>query len=270
MQDGSNRSPVVSSAFINSMAQSKRAIHDSVSKIRKQVPGNILATAGSACVLEWPWEIDHASSLDREDKIFLACSSQVVSKSELNSSNVCTANFLSLGWGGKKTSCLNHIQLQEVQLNKDISLILIPVELLHKQRVFSRFRKNEFLSDRPQLCSKSRPDNNCKLYCHVVREIGPGDTFDLQCYLLKVDENGSYYLQVHGNKAELKSLKEFDRYEYPVGSVILNDRSEVVGFLAFGEKDEVLPLFIFPEDQQGKLVLSSFWSRLTYFYYQVT
>ena len=85
-----------------------------------------------------------------------------------------------------------------------------------------------------------------------------------------MDENGSYYLQVHGNKAELKSLKEFDRYEYPVGSVILNDRSEVVGFLAFGEKDEVLPLFIFPEDQQGKLVLSSFWSRLTYFYYQVT
>lgn len=233
------------------MAQSKRAIHDSVSNIRKQVPGNIFATAGSACVLEWPWKIDHASSLDREDKIFLACSSQVVSKSELNSSNVCTANFLSLGWGGKKTSCLNHIQLQEVQLNKDISLILIPVELLHKQRRLSWLRKNEFLSDRPQPCSKSRPDNNCKLYCHVVREIGPGDTFDLQCYLLKVDENGSYYLQVHGNKAELKSLKDFDRYEYPVGSVILNDTSEVVGFLAFGEKDEILPLFIFPEDQQG-------------------
>ena len=99
----------------------------------------------------------------------------------------------------------------------------------------------------------------------------PGDTFDLQCYLLKVDENGSYYLQVHGNKAELKSLKDFDRYEYPVGSVILNDKSEVVGFLAFGEKDEILPLFIFPEDQQGKLmVLSSFRGRLTYFYYQVT
>ena len=249
------------------MAQSKRAIHDSVSKIRKQVPGNILATAGSACVLEWPWKIDHASSLDREDKIFLACSSQVVSKSELNSDNVCTAD-----WGRKKTFRLNNIQLEEVQLNKGISLILIPVELLHKQRVFSRLRKNEFLSDRPQLCSKSRPEKNCKLYCHVVRKMGlPGDTFDLQSYLLKVDENGSYYLQVHGNKAELKNLKDFDRYEYPVGSVILNDRSEVVGFLAFGKNDEVLPLFIFPEDQQGKLmVLSSFRGRLTYFYYQVT
>ena len=86
-----------------------------------------------------------------------------------------------------------------------------------------------------------------------------------------MDENGSYYLQVHGNKAELKNLQDFDRYEYPVGSVILNDRSEIVGFLAFGKKDEVLPLFIFPEDQQGKLmVLSSFRGRLTYFYYQVT
>lgn len=239
------------------MAQSKRAIHDSVSKIRKEVPGNTLATAGSACVLEWPWKMDQASSLDREDKIVLACSSQVVSKSELNSSNVCTANFLSLGRGRKKTSDsrLNHIQLKEVQLNKDISLILIPAELLHKQRRLSWLRKNEFLSDRPQLCSKSRPDYNCKLYCHVVREVGPRDTFDLQCYLLKMNENGSYYLQVHGNKAELKSLKDFDRYEYPIGSVILNDTSEVVGFLAFGEKDEVLPLFIFPEDQQGKLIV---------------
>ena len=248
--------------FINSMAQSKRRIDLSVCKIRKEVPGNLFATAGSACVLEWPGDI--ASSSETGGRAFLVTTSQVLSKGDLNSSVACTADFLSLKRGSIETFGLNNVPFCEKHLsdqNIGISLILIPTEALHKQKRLSSVRKNTFQSERSQLChsSKSRLEaadaKPEKLYCYVLCETAsPGDKFHLQSYLLGVDECGSYFLQFHGNKSKLRSLQDFhrsDRTENPIGSVILNNDAKVVGFLAFDEKDEILPLFL-PHDVKGK------------------
>ena len=238
------------------MAQSK-PIHHSVCKIRKQFPGNQLATAGSACILQWPWEIEEgqASQSHKKDQFFLVTTSQVVTTSELN--HACTADFLPLKWGNTQTFHLNNLPRHEVPITGEsngISLILIPTQSL-KQKIMSRLWKNKFQSDRAQHCNrgtdsasqapKADPD---RLFCYVVRE--KEDKFDLQCYSLEVDESGSYYLQVPGNMATLRTLQDFYRNEFPKGSVIVNKDGQVVGFLAFGEK-EILPMFLL-QNLQGK------------------
>ena len=243
------------------MAQSKRPVNLSVSKIRKEVPGNHLATAGSACVLEWPG--DRASS--SVDRTFLVTTSQVLSKRDLTSSAACTAEFLPLKSGNTEKFDLNNVPHYEKQLpdkNIGISLILIPTEELHKKKRFSRVRKNTFQSDRSQLCRSSKSEHEAanakleKLHCFVLCETASeGDKFFLQSYLLDVDECGSYFLQFHGNKSKLRALQDFhrsDRTESPIGSVILNNDAKVVGFLAYDEKDEIVPLFL-PHDMKGNI-----------------
>lgn len=258
------------------MAERKRAINLSVGRIRKEVPGNHLATAGSACLLEWPWNIEQthlqatASSSEIKTQTFLVATSQVVSRRDMNSSPVCKADFLPLKWGSTETFSLNKVPLNEVPIadhNNNITLILIPTEPLHKQRKMPWLWKNDLKSYRPQLCHRGSEsqlqaaDAKQSLYCFVVCETATkNDRFFLECYFLDVEESGSYFLQVHGNKAKLRTLEDFhrtDRTENPIGSVILNGNGNVVGFLAFGEKSEILPVFL-PRDLQGIFKITAY------------
>lgn len=251
------------------MAQNKRSIDLSVCKILKEQPGNHLATVGSACILECPWEIDphlqEAACSSEISHTFLMMTSQVVSKDDLNSSAACKAEFLPLKSGNTQTYTLNELPLHEVQLisgqNRDISLILISTKELHKQRRMSKYRSNQFQSDRAQRyrSRKSEPEatdsNLQKQYCYVMCEAG-SDKFTLQSYWLTTDQCGSYFLQFPGNKSvKLRTLADFrrsDRTESPIGSVILNSDGEVEGFLSFDESDMILPLFL-PNNLRGML-----------------
>lgn len=248
-----------------SMAQSNRNVQVSVGRIKKQVPGCHLETVGSACVVEFPgdYSANQAStSVSLKDQTFLVTTSQVIKKSELLSSKSCTADFSPVKWGGIQTFQLNSSSPDDVQEacipgEHEISLIYIPTEPFHKQKFFSRlFSKDNFQSNRSQLCyrgscqsgSQAFPGSKPEFYCYVLHGDKPGDKFDLRCYALEVDQSRSYYLQVLGNKAKLRRLEDFSRHEYPKGSVILNEKEEVVGFLAFGDDDKIVPVF-FPQDR---------------------
>lgn len=253
------------------MAQSRqesRKISDSMCNIRKQVPGNELATTGSACVLRWPWGIGKLHGQTPTTQTFVVTTSQVVSKSDLSSKTAWKADFLPVKWLGTEKFSLNGVPVQEVPIpsqNHKVSLILIPTESLHKQKKMSRIRENELQSVRPQLCHQRASESEHQgqaadakqpLYCYVLLEISSSTDgkFSLQSYLLCMEESGSYFLQAIGNKAKLKTSGDFQPMEKPRGSVILNEREYVVGFLAFNDKDEILPLF-FPDNLQGMLYL---------------
>ena len=253
------------------MAQSKRPINFSVCQIRKQFPGNQLVAAGSACILKWPWEIKipqqnlqaTASPVEMRNQTFLVTTSQVVRNSDLDSSEAaCKADFLPVNWLSTKTFALNNLPCVPISGQNDaISLILIPTEPLHKQRMFSWWRRNEFQSDRAQLCDMCKESElqeaeakgeQDRLYCYVACENASGNdnSFRLQCYVLEMEKNGSFSLRAPGNEAKLRKLGDFQRNEYPISSAILNENGDVVGFLAFGKNKEILPLFL-PHYLQG-------------------
>lgn len=246
------------------MAQSKspvRPLKLSVCKIRKEIPGQVLATVGSGCILElgWLWGMEERqnSLTDRKGQIFLVTTNQVIKKGDLNH-KAFTADFLPVKRGGIQTFNLNRIPLEEViELpipgQNDISLILIPTEPLHKQKLISWFSRQEFQSIRSRQCQKNCGESGSQaaeskedFHCYVVRENDAGDTFDLKGYALTVDESCSHYLRVPGNNSKLRKLEDFSNNEFPKGSVILNEQEEIVHFLAFGKDDEILPVF-FPQ-----------------------
>ena len=250
------------------MAQSRQGgdIQSSMCQIRKQVPGKQFATTGSACVLEWPWKLgEHQGQTTTQTataaETFLVTTSQVVSKTDLNSDTAWKADFLAIRklLGTEKFS-LNSVPAYEVAIpRQEITLILIPTEPLRKQIKLPLLRGTEFPSARSQLCYKRERDSEFKatdakqsLYCYVLSESASlNNKFVLQCYLLCVDESRSYFLQAHGSKAKLRKAEDFQSTEKPKGSVILNEDGYIVGFLAFSDEDEILPLF-FPRNVQGK------------------
>ena len=264
---------------VKSMAQSRqggRNIERSMCQIRTQVPGNQFATTGSACVLIWPWKLEGlqgqtttATARARATETFLVTTSQVVNKKDLNSNTAWKADFLAVKkLLGTETFSLNSVPVYEVALpiaSKEITLILIPTESLRKQIKLPLFRGNEFPSARSQLCYQIGSDSEFKatdakqlLYCYVLSESASSkDKFALQCYLLYLDESGSHFLQAHGSKAKLRTAEHFQSTEKPKGSVILNEDGYIVGFLAFSDEDEILPLF-FPQNVHGKQTLTNF------------
>lgn len=243
----------------------KNSIKSSMCQIRTQVPGNELGTTGSACVLRWPWEIGEqhgqTATAAKSETTFVVSTSQVVTKSDLNSNTPWKAEFLPVKLFGTETFSLNDVPIYEVPCqNYGITLILIPAESLHKQKKFSQIRGNELQSARFQLCHQRGSESEFQegdakqlLYCYVLSESALSNKkFVLQCYLLCTDESGSSFLQAHGSKAKLRTAEDFPSTEKPKGAVILNESDHVMGFLAFNDKDEILPLF-FPENLQGML-----------------
>ena len=259
------------------MAQSRQGggtdILSSMCQIRKQVPGNQFATTGSACVLKWPWKLEEhlgqtTTQTATEAETFLVTTSQVVSKLDLNSRTAWKADFLAIRkWLGTETFSLISVPVYEVAIpSQEISLILIPTEPLRKQIKLPLVRGKEFSSARSQLCYQRESDSELKttdakplLYCYVLSESSwSKNKFDLQCYLLCLDEGSSYFLQAHGSKAKLRTAEDFQSTEKPKGSVILNEDGYIVGFLAFSDDDEIFPLF-FPQNVQGKqTILTNF------------
>ena len=250
--------------YLNNMAQSKspvRPLKLSVCKIRKEIPGKVLATVGSGCILElgWLWEMEERqnSSTDRKGQIYLVTTNQVIKKDDLNQ-KAFTVDFLPVKRGGIQTFHLNRIPLEEViELpipgQNEISLILIPTEPFHKQKRISWFSRQEFQSIRSRQCQKNSGESGSQaaeskeeFHCYVLRENDAGDTFDLKGYALTVDESCLHYLRVHGNNSKLRKLDDFSNNEFPKGSVILNEQDKIVQFLAFGKDDEILPVF-FPQ-----------------------
>ena len=251
------------------MAQSKRVssnIDISMCKIKKQVAGNLLVTTGSACVLRWPWEIEFASSeAQGKNRAFVVTTSQVFSQRDSNSKTAWRADFQPLKWSiGKDKFSLNGVAVYEVPIpsqNHAITLTFIPTETLHNQKIFSKLRTDQLKVSRSQLCHREDKTYNEEEFeaadkkqrlCFVISETAmEEDKFILHCYQLCRDGSGSYFLQDHGNKAEIRTLKDFQSSEKPKGSVILNESGDPVGLLAFGDKDEILPLF-FAQITQGK------------------
>lgn len=69
------------------MAQSKSTVRPlklSVCKIRKEIPGQVLTTIGSGCILElgWLWGMEERqnSLTDRKGQIYLVTTNQVIKK----------------------------------------------------------------------------------------------------------------------------------------------------------------------------------------------
>ena len=259
------------------MAQKRRPVNLSASKIRKEDPGEHLSTVGSAWVLELPLDIagtepHHqatASRSEKKRKTFLVTTSQVVTKNDVSSQAACEAAFLPVGWGSTKAFGLNNVPCRDVlirgQTNEEMSLILIPTEPLHKQRFLSIMRRNEFQLDRAQLCHRCKESQNPeeaedepgRRYCYVMCENAAENdkSFRLRSYVLETEADGSFFLQPTGNKAKLRKLEDFDRTENPKGSIILNENGQAVGFLAFGKNDKIHPLFL-PQNLQGMLSIS--------------
>lgn len=251
----------------NRMAHKNRPIDLSIGRITKEVPGRTLATFGSAWVLEWPPElmegIDYQATTYRaktRNQTFLVTTSQVLINSDVTSPAACQADFLRVNIFSTKTFRLNKVPLHEVQISgqtdKSISLTLIPTEPLHNQRMLSWIVRNEFQVDRPQVCDTCKKSDILEggpdmLYCYVMCE-NPDKSFCLKYYVMEKDENKLFCLQGNGNKTKLRSLQDFDRTEYPSGSIILNKRV-VVGFLAFDKNDEIVPLFL-PLSRAGMLL----------------
>ena len=255
------------------MAQNKLVssdISNSMCKIKKQVAGNHLVTTGSACVLRWPWEIEFASSeAQGKNRAFVVTTSEVFSKGDSNSKTAWRADFLPFNWSiGKDKFSLNDVTVYEVPIpsqNHAITLTFIPTETLHNQKFMSKWRSDQLKTSRSQLCQqrdktcnedeveaadRKQPLCNCFVLSETAME---EDKFTLHCYQLCIDESESYFLQAHGNKRAIRTLKDFHSSEKPKGSVILNESGHAVGLLAFGKKDEVLPLF-FAQNMQGKLI----------------
>lgn len=240
-------------------------INISMCKIKKQVAGNHLVTTGSACVLRWPCEIEFASSKEQgKNRTFVVTTSQVFSQRDSNSKTAWRAEFLQFKWwSGKEKFSLNDATVYEVAIpsqNHTITLTFIPTETLHDQKFMSKWRSDQLKTSRSQLCQQK--DKTCneefetagrkQSLCFVLSETAmEGDKFTLHCYQLCRDESESYFLQAHGNKAEIRTLKDFHPREKPKGSVILNERGYAVGLLAFGSNDEILPLF-FAQNMQSK------------------
>ena len=229
-------------------------------KIKKQVAGNHLVTTGSACVLRWPLEVA-TSQPQATNQACVVTTSQVVTKSDLSSDTAWKAEFIPMKWQRSEKFSLNHATVHEIPFkcssDQAITLILITTESLHRQKRLSRWRSDQLQSSRSQLCQQEEDEsefqkaNEKQSLCFVLSETASeNDKFSLQCYLLCMDESGSYFLQDHGNKAELRTLKDFQSTEKPKGSIILNGKGEAEGVLAFGDKDEVLPLF-FVQNTQG-------------------
>lgn len=251
------------------MAQSKQETRDiniSMCKIKKQVAGNHLVTTGSACVVRWPWEIEFATSKAQgQNRTFVVTTSDVFSQRDSNLNTTWRAEFLPLKWWSRSEKfSLNDVTVHEVPItsqNHAITLTFIPTETLHKQKKMSKWRTDQLKTSRSQLCHQK--DKTCnevgfqaadskQPLCFVLSETAlEDDKFTLHCYLLSRDESGSYFLQDHGNKAQIRTLKDFHSSEKPRGSVILNESGHAVGLLAFGDKDEILPLF-FAQNMQGK------------------
>lgn len=258
------------------MAQNKRSVDLSASKIRKEDPGKHLSTVGSAWVLEWPWDMvgtgpqpqATASRSGETSQTFLVTTTQVVTENDVTSQAACEAAFLPVDWWSTKAFGLNNVPFRDVQISRqtddEISLIFIPTEPLHKQRPLSRVRRNEFRLDRAQLCHRRKEsehpedaeDEPGRFYCYVMYENAAESdkSFRLRGYVLETEADGSFFLQPTGNKAKLRKLEDFDRTENPKGSIILNENGHAVGFLAFGKNDEIQPLFL-SQNLQGRGML---------------
>lgn len=173
-------------------------------------------------------------------------------------------------WQRSEKFSLNDAVVHEVSIPCDhaITLTLIPTKSLHTQKRLSRLRSDQLQASRSQLCHQKENELEfqatlCKLrtdgkqpLCFVLSETtSDNDKFSLHCYQLCTDESGSYFLQDHGNKAQLRTLKDFQSTEKPRGSIILNEDRDALGFLAFDDKDEILPLFLVQSSNaDGKFV----------------
>lgn len=248
------------------MAQGGKDIINRVCKIRQEAPGNVFETTGSACILEMvnlPRQRS-AAKLTSENQTFLVTTSQVM----LRLSGYETAwqaeflprtDLLSRIFNTEECYNLTDVACHEVQVaGHETYLILISTESLHEQKYISSLRKNEFRSTRSLPCIQKESESELEatnatqeqLFCYVLTEIASSNKFSLKCYLLNKDERGSYFLQPHGNEAKLRKLEDFQQTESPKGSVILNSGGYVVGLLAFGDKSEVVPVFL-PRNLQG-------------------
>lgn len=244
----------------------------SMGKIQKLAHGNVLLTNGSGWIVTFPqiqgeiWpDLSKTTTSDEHSdyQTVVATTSQVVSKSDLASDLPWTAEFLPqtrFNLGNEKFS-LSLSTFHEVDLpGQKLSLMLFPIETLHKQKKFSRFLSNELQPNRSQLCYqeeskaalKVSANTKHELLCHVLVEDPTQKKPSLNSYVLSMDELGLFFLHPYGNKAKLKTLEDFQNTEKPMGSVIIKEDGRVVGFLAFGDKDEILPLF-FPRYFQGML-----------------
>ena len=245
----------------------------SMGMVRKRVQGNCFVTIGGVSIIKYPSlqkesppdPSQNAASVEQKNyKTVVATTSEVVSKADLTSSTPWRVEFLPDKWYKRNTEkfSLVGVEFMEMHLsNEASSLMLFPTESLHKETLFPQFiSRNDWASNRSQSCYQAQrktkvKDTKIELICYVLVANDATGKFHVACYVLSVDEHGSYYLHPHGNKAKLKKLDDFQPTERPKGSVILNEDGYVVGFLAFSDTDEIHPLFL-PDYLQGMLLLN--------------
>ena len=236
--------------------------------VREEVKKDKFKTIGSASIIRYP-SSPKESPLDPSQKAasveqkkyetVVATTSEVVSKADLTSSKKFWVQFSS-----DKLWCkfsLDNVEFMEMHLsNEASSLMLFPIKSLHRQTQLSPLIPgDDWTLNRSLPCYQAQSktevkDTKNELICYVLVEDVSTGKFRPACYFLSVNERGSYYPHLHGNKAILKKLGDFQSTEKPKGSVILNEDKYVVGFLAFSDTDEIHPLFL-PDYLQGMLLL---------------
>ncbi|XP_066021975.1 uncharacterized protein [Pocillopora verrucosa] len=224
--------------------------------VREEVKKDRFKTIGSACIIRYPSSpkkspLDpKAASVEQKEYVcVLATTSEVVSKADLTSSKKFWVQFSS-----DKLWCkfsLDNVEFMEMRpSNEASSLTLFPIKSSLKQTQSSRLiLGDDWTPNRSQPCYQAQSktevkDTKNELICYVLAEDVSTGKFRPACYFLSVDERGSYYLHPHGNKAIMKKLGDFQSTEKPKGSVILNEDKYVVGFLAFGDTNEIHPFFL--------------------------
>ena len=232
----------------------------------EEVKKDRFKTIGSACIKRYPSSpkkspLDpKAASVEQKEYVcVLATTSEVVSKADLTSSKKFWVQFSSDKLWGKFS--LDNVEVMEMRpSNEASSLTLFPIKSSLRQTQSSRLiLEDDWTPNRSQPCYQAQSktevkDTKNELICYVLVEDVSTGKFRSACYFLSVDERGSYYLHPHGNKAIRKKLGDFQSTEKPKGSVILNEDKYVVGFLAFGDTNEIHPSFL-PDNLQGMLLL---------------
>lgn len=261
----------------NEMAQSKLSLSEC--RIRKLLPGDQgTKTIGSGCIVSLKLRGEGSSKGEAlQYSVALITTTQVITKNDLQSTGASTlVDFLDKGNGKLVTFNMSLKRAADVSdifpgrvlegtedALKEVSFIIIPVEIFDDTNRFKRFFKKAYSSwrgtsfeKRSLPCSNQCDENlrkaisNRQVLCHVVCDGRSADCFSTEPYRLEFGtEDHRFKLSTpveHDGDDDVKQLKDFKRGERPLGAPLLNDGGKFLGMLAItrGDERKLFPLFL--------------------------
>ena len=259
------------------MAQSKLSLSEC--RIRKLLPRDQgTKTIGSGCIASLKlWGEGSSKGEALQYSVVLITTTQVITKNDLRSTTASIlVDFLDKGNGKLVTFNISLKGAADVSdiipgrvlegtkdALKEVSFMIIPVEIFDDTNRIKRFFKNAYYSmrgtsfEKRSLPSSSQCDENLRkaisnrqVLCHVLCDGRSADCFTTEPYRLEFEtENQRFKLSApveHDGDDDVKQLKDFKRGERPLGAPLLNDGGKFLGLLAIarGEERKLFPLFL--------------------------